>query len=121
MQLLFSTGLAILVSGVNVFYRDVGNLSRHVMRFWFYLSPTLYGMDMVAEIAETHPTIGPLVSAWFKLNPMDLHPRRVPRRHLLRHGPDWASLLVIAVVSIVILALAILLFKRVEPSFAKVL
>ena len=27
-QLLFSTGLAILVSGVNVFYRDVGNLPR---------------------------------------------------------------------------------------------
>ena len=29
-QLLFTTGLAILVSAVNVFYRDIGNLSRHL-------------------------------------------------------------------------------------------
>ena len=56
--------------GVNVFYRDVGNLSRHLMRFWFYLSPTLYGMDTVATIAEKHPTFGPFITAWFKLNPM---------------------------------------------------
>lgn len=120
-QLLFSTGLAILVSGVNVFYRDVGNLSRHLMRFWFYLSPTLYGLDMVAEIADTHPTIGPLVSAWFKLNPMTYI--LTAYRDVIYYGqaPDWASLLVIAVVSIVILALSVLFFKRVEPSFAKVL
>ena len=120
-QLLFSTGLAILVSGVNVFYRDVGNLSRHLMRFWFYLSPTLYGMDMVAQIVDTHPTIGPLVSAWFKLNPMTYI--LTAYRDVIYYGqaPDWASLLVIAGVSIAILALSILFFKRVEPSFAKVL
>jgi lipopolysaccharide transport system permease protein/teichoic acid transport system permease protein len=120
-QLLFSTGLAILVSGVNVFYRDVGNLSRHLMRFWFYLSPVLYGMDMVTRITETHPTIGPLVSAWFRLNPMTYILGAY--RDVIYYGtaPDWASLLVIAVVSIVILALSILFFKRVEPSFAKVL
>ncbi len=120
-QLLFSTGLAILVSGVNVFYRDVGNLSRHLMRFWFYLSPTLYGLDMVAEIADKHPTIGPIVEAWFKLNPMTYI--LTAYRDVIYYGqaPDWASLLVIAGVSLVILALSILFFKRVEPSFAKVL
>ena len=44
-------------------------------------------------------------------------------RDVIYYGraPDWAGLLVIAGVSIVILALAILFFKRVEPSFAKVL
>jgi ABC-type polysaccharide/polyol phosphate export permease len=120
-QLLFSTGLAILVSGVNVFYRDVGNLSRHLMRFWFYLSPVLYGMDLVARITETHPTIGPLVTAWFRLNPMTYI--LTAYRDVIYDGqaPDWASLLVIAGVSLVILALSILFFKRVEPSFAKVL
>ena len=105
-----------LVSAVNVFYRDVGNLSRHLMRFWFYLSPTLYGMDTVGDDRRAST-------------------RRSGRRHGLVHAqpvtyiltayrdviyygraPDWASLLAIAGVSIVILALAILFFKRVEPS-----
>ena len=30
------------LSATNVFYRDVGNLSRHLLRMWFYLSPALY-------------------------------------------------------------------------------
>ena len=66
--------------------------SRHLMRFWFYLSPTLYGMDMVAQIADTHPTIGPLVSAWFKLNPMTYI--LTAYRDVIYYGtaPDWASL-----------------------------
>jgi len=120
-QLLFSTGLAILVSGANVFYRDIGNLSRHLMRFWFYLSPTLYGMDTVATIAEKHPTFGPFITAWFRLNPMTYI--LTAYRDVIYYGraPDWASLLAVAGISIVILALSVLFFKRVEPSFAKVL
>ena len=51
-QFLFSLGVAIAVSAVNVFYRDIGNLTRHLMRFWFYLSPTLYGVDAIEEISE---------------------------------------------------------------------
>ena len=44
-QLVFYTALAIAVAALNVFYRDIGNVMRHVMRFWFYLSPALYGVD----------------------------------------------------------------------------
>ena len=35
--------------------------------------------------------------------------------------PDWLALLALAGASLVLLALSILLFKRLEPSFAKVL
>ena len=120
-QLLFSTGLAIFVSAANVFYRDIGNLSRHVIRFWFYLSPVLYGIDMVNRMAEKNPELEPIVSAWFAFNPMV--PILNAYRDVIYYGraPDWASLLVIAGVSLVILALSTLFFKRAEPSFAKVL
>ena len=36
-------------------------------------------------------------------------------------APDWVALGVVAAVSVVLLALAVVLFKRVEPTFAKVL
>jgi ABC-type polysaccharide/polyol phosphate export permease len=36
-------------------------------------------------------------------------------------APDWMALLALAGASLVLLALSVLLFKRLEPSFAKVL
>ena len=46
-QLVFSLSVAIALSAANVFYRDVGNLARHLLRFWFYLSPTLYSPAVI--------------------------------------------------------------------------
>jgi len=116
-QLLFGASLAILVSAINVFYRDIGNLSRHLMRFWFYLSPTLYGVEMVEEIAGKHEAI----ALWFKLNPWTY--LLGSYRDVIYYGraPEWAGLGLIALISVVLLAFSIWFFKRVEPAFAKVL
>jgi ABC-type polysaccharide/polyol phosphate export permease len=118
-QLLFSLGVAVAVSAVNVFYRDVGNLSRHVLRFWFYLSPTLYAAEVVTESAFAREN--PWVVTVFNLNPWTHLIGAY--RDLIYYGtaPDWGALLVVAGLSLVLTAGAILLFKRVEPTFAKVL
>jgi ABC-type polysaccharide/polyol phosphate export permease len=116
-QLLFSGAIAIAVSSLNVFYRDLGNLTRHVMRFWFFLSPTLYGIEEVTKIAEKHP----IAQVWFAINPWTY--LLGSYRNVIYYGeaPMWGALLVLTGVSLVMGALAILLFKRVEPAFAKVL
>ena len=116
-QLLFSLAVATTLSAVNVFYRDVGNLARHLLRFWFYLSPALYGMDLVAKMAEKYPA----VNTWFAINPWTTLFNGY--RDLVYEGrpPDWTGLLVLGLVSLLFLALATWLFKRVEPMFAKVL
>jgi ABC-type polysaccharide/polyol phosphate export permease len=100
-----------------VFYRDVGNLSRHLMRFWFYLSPTLYGIDMVKEIAGKHEAVG----VWFMLNPWTY--LLGSYRDVVYEGraPDWGGLGIVALVSVLLMAFSIWFFKRVEPAFAKVL
>ncbi len=54
-QLVFSLAVAIAVAAINVFYRDMGNLSRHVLRFWFYLSPALYGVEDDQEDRRREP------------------------------------------------------------------
>lgn len=120
-QVLFATAVAIAVSAVNVFYRDVGNLTRHLMRFWFYLSPTLYGIDTIHEITADKPGLGQAIDAWYAINPFTY--LLGAYRSVIYEGtaPNWSALLVLAGVSLVLFALAILLFKRFEPSFAKVL
>ncbi len=116
-QLVFSLAVATALAAVNVFYRDIGNLSRHLLRFWFYLSPALYGLEEVTKLAKNHEG----VAFWYAINPWTY--LLGGYRDLIYYGraPEWGPLLVVLLVSLVLLALAILLFKRLEPSFAKVL
>ncbi len=120
-QLVFSTAVAIAVSALNVFYRDIGNVARHLMRFWFYLSPTLYGLDMVREISSRQSGLGPYIEAWYSINPFTYLIGAY--RNVIYDGtaPQWGGLVIVGIVSLVLLLLSILLFKRLEPNFAKVL
>jgi len=116
-QAAFGLSIAIAVGAINVFYRDIGNISRHVLRFWFYLSPTLYSVEDIHTIAKGNA----LIKRWYELNPFTHILGSY--RNLIYYGtaPDWVGLGAVFVVALVLLALAILLFKRVEPTFAKVL
>ncbi len=121
-QFLFTLAFDFVVAAINVFYRDVANISRHVLRLWFYLSPALYGAAAMERIASSHPTLIQL----FKLNPF--YVLFTSYRNVIYgtttgepSGPDWAGLLVLTGVSFVFLAFATILFKRLEPAFAKVL
>ena len=116
-QLLFTLPIAIALSAVNVFYRDVGNLSRHVLRLAFYVSPGIYQIELIQKAAEKYPPLGPIILG----NPWTI--LFTSYRDVIYYGrpPDWVGLAIVSAVSLVLLALAILFFKRVEPTFAKVL
>ena len=116
-QFVFTLAVAYAVSAVNVFYRDVGNVSRHALRLWFYLSPGLYGVATLHSIAEEHPLLIQLMS----FNPFFVLFNAYRAVIYDMTAPDWASLSILLVVSVGLLALTTVFFKRVEPSFAKVL
>jgi ABC-2 type transport system permease protein len=49
---LFSVGLAMIFSIVNVYFRDLAYLLTIVLQFWFYLTPILYPVDLVVTQSE---------------------------------------------------------------------
>ena len=49
-QFLFTLAFAFLMAAGNVFFRDLGNVSRHLLRLWFYLSPGLYSLAVLDEV-----------------------------------------------------------------------
>jgi lipopolysaccharide transport system permease protein len=44
---LFSVGLAMVLSIINVYFRDLSYLLTIVLQFWFYLTPILYPVELV--------------------------------------------------------------------------
>ncbi|HEX5590905.1 MAG TPA: ABC transporter permease [Candidatus Limnocylindrales bacterium] len=116
-QFAFTLGLAVLVSAINVFYRDVGNVARHVLRLWFYLSPALYSVAQVNALAADHPIVGVV----FGLNPFTVLFEAY--RAVVYDGvqPSWLGLAVLLALSVVLLGACTYVFKRLEPAFAKVL
>jgi ABC-type polysaccharide/polyol phosphate export permease len=126
-QLVFTLAVGLVVSAVNVFYRDVGNLSRHVLRLWFYLSPALYGPVTLEKLASAHPELFRLM----QLNPFftlfNAYRSVIYGAETTSGGsvppmaPDFTALATLLVVSFGLLAIATFFFKRLEPTFAKVL
>ena len=123
-QYVFTLGIALAVSSINVFFRDLGNVMRHLLRLWFYLSPALYSLSRLegAQFFQDNPILLDLAKA----NPFAIlfesyraviygTPEGAP---LL---PDWSALVALLAASVVLVALTTVLFKRLEPSFAKVL
>jgi lipopolysaccharide transport system permease protein len=118
-QFVFTFALAIMLAAVNTFYRDVQNVLRHALRLWFYLSPALYSLGDLDTASLSHKILA--------LNPMA--PILTSYRNIwygtdsVPHGvaPDWLGLMYVLVLSIFLLALAIIGFKRVEPAFARIL
>lgn len=123
-QLTFTLGVALLVSTANVFVRDVTNIARHALRLWFYLSPGLYSLSLVTEsnIGQEYPALVTLL----RLNPFAIlfesyrsviygTPDGGPAT-----APDWLALGLLLLVSVGLVIVGTAVFKRLEPTFAKV-
>lgn len=115
-EFVFMLSLAIFFSAANAFYRDIQNVLRHILRLWFYASPTIYSMDQLQksgmkDILSVNPFTIILESFRNVSYGAPLHPA----------APDWGGLAGVLAVSVVLLLLSIGFFKRVENSFAKIL
>ena len=119
-QFFFTLSICIVCAAINVFFRDLGNLARHFTRLWFYLSPGLYATKdldpskygILAQLYKLNPWV-PLFESYH--NAIYAGPNGVPT------GPDWAGLGALLLVSFGLIAIATLIFKRLEPAFAKVI
>lgn len=123
-QYVFTLAVGVIVAAGNVFFRDVGNVVGHLLRLWFYLSPGLYSLDHVRELAFVQDR--PWIATALSLNPVAV---LFESYRAVIYGtetggpvpPNFVALAWMLAGSIVLLALAAVWFKRLERDFAKVL
>ena len=99
-QFVFTLAVASSLSALNVFFRDIGNLVRHFLRLWFYLSPALYAATRCKpRSAINEPSSRPRS---YQLNPSRALFESYRERDLLRHAarlelPSGVLLVVVVV------------------------
>jgi lipopolysaccharide transport system permease protein len=123
-QYVFTLGMAFAVASVNVFFRDLGNVLRHLLRLWFYLSPALYSLSRLED--TTFMQENPILLDIARANPFAIlfESYRAVIYGTPEGGPalpNWAALAALLLASVILVGLTTVLFKRLEPSFAKVL
>jgi len=110
LQFIFTYGLSLLLSALNLFYRDIQYLFDLVMTLWFYVTPVIYATEFF-----------PIEYRYiFKINPMSVFINAY--RQVLFNGayPNWDSLLIGLVISVGLYLIAHSIFKKLEGMFADV-
>ena len=120
MQFVFTLALGIMLAALNTFFRDVQNVLRHATRLWMYLSPVLYSLDQLEGQDTAKKVLGLNPMAWI----LSAYRNALYGTEKVgAHGimPDWPPLFAVLRISVLLLGVAIILFKRAEPSFARIL
>ena len=110
-QCLFVVGLIFLLAPMNVFYRDIGFIIPVAIQLMMFATPIIYPLSIVPERFRPY----------YVLNPMAGIIEGYRRILIHQAVPDWPSLGVAAVISLVIFSLGFAYFKRVEFQLADVL
>ena len=100
----FTLACATLVAALGALIRDVQHLLGVVLVLWFYLTPIFYDIDRI-ESSQAR---------WLLLNPMAVLVQAHRAIAFEGRPPDWAALGACALVSGVLLAAALLVFRALE-------
>lgn len=98
----FAVGLGVLLGTINVFYRDVEQATGMVLQFWFWLTPIVYP-------GRSLPGVFAAVLAWNPLWPIVNFAQTI---FLEDRVPAWSTLAYPAVVSALLIVLAMFAFRR---------
>lgn len=107
----FALGLGLLLGILNVFVRDVGQVMQVVLQLWFWMTPIVYTISILPEgfagLVQRNPLF-PLVQAYQNVLVYD-------------RAPDYSSLGWLALLSLILLAVTFVLFRRSSHEMVDVL
>lgn len=108
-QLVFSLGLALLLSALTVHFRDIQSILSHILHLWFFATPVLYFYGSVRG----------LLRAVLRLNPMThvlVSYQEILFEGVFRHG---RGLFLAGLAGVLTFALGSFLFDRLRDTFAE--
>lgn len=109
--IMFSLGLSWLISSLNVFIRDIGQMVVVVLRLWFYLCPIIYPSNIIPEKYQY----------LMRLNPMYFITEGYRRALLYNQGIPVLDFVYFILFTMIVLFAGGWTFRRLKTQFAEVL
>ena len=111
---LFLIGMGLLVSALQVRYRDVGLALPVILQMWMFATPVLYPLDAARRV------LSPPLYLLYQLNPMAGIVETFRRGVILHQSPDVEALAVSAAVVCLVVPAAYVYFKFADLTMADV-
>ena len=115
MQTVFVLGIALTLSVLNVYFRDVQHLVGILLQIWFYATPIVYPLLVVQDALRDRPAVFTL----YRLNPMVRFVEAYRDCLYDLRLPPAKDVVYLVVVSCVSLAVGLFAFARLEPKLAE--
>jgi homopolymeric O-antigen transport system permease protein len=109
--ILFTVGLTLATSAVNVFYRDVNPVVQIALQLWLYLTPVAYPLAIVPQRFRL----------LFVLNPLSAIVEGFRAAVVFNRAPDWPLTTVSTALILAVFGSAWFTFKRMDKYFADVI
>jgi lipopolysaccharide transport system permease protein len=109
--LLFTVGVTLATSAINVFYRDVNPVVQIGLQLWLYLTPVAYPLSAVPDRYRL----------FFLLNPLTGVVEGLRAVLVFGREPEWGVVAISAGLIVTIFIGALILFKSTDKYFADVI
>jgi len=116
LQLLFTIGLALMISAANVYFRDIQHFLMVALQPWMFLTPVLYPLNLVPADKEF---LGISYRTLYQLNPMVSWAKAYRNVLYDLRFPSLERWLAILTATFVVLYLGFKIFNRLEPRMAE--
>jgi ABC-2 type transport system permease protein len=114
-ETVFVIGLGLMLSVLNVYFRDVQHFIGILLQIWFYATPIVYPITVVHDALRKRPELFTL----YKLNPMVRFVEAYRDCLYDLRSPPLLDSLYLVGVSLATLALGVFVFSRLEPKLAE--
>ena len=109
--LLFTVGVTLTTSALNVFYRDVNPVVQIGLQLWLFLTPVAYPLSVVPEQYRVFFMANPLTGVIEGLRSVVLFNRE----------PEWRVVGMSAALIVALFVASVILFKKADRYFADVI
>ena len=106
MEIVFAMGLGLLLGTLNVFFRDMGQMTTIMLQLWFWSTPIVYPLSVLPEWAKN-------IVAY---NPMTAMVSSYQAIFVNKQWPVWQSLAPTLIFTLLILAMGLMLFYKRSPE-----
>ncbi|WP_169083613.1 ABC transporter permease [Paenibacillus sp. PL91] len=108
-HMMFTLAMTLLISSLNVFFRDLEHIMGVVIMAWFYLTPIVFTSSMIPE----------KIAFIFNLNPLKVIIESFHKVFFYNEMPDFISLGVVLLFSAVLLKISFFVFEKLSRNFAE--